>query len=86
MTDQTTATSGAKIKRHLLGIEISRDELACRVAEAAIGMKRPTGTTAADAIAQLRRSEPETVESFYRIADRAVLYFHECINAGKAPH
>jgi hypothetical protein len=76
----------AKAKSMVLAVEIPRHELACRIAEASIGLKRPPGVTAIEALAQLRAVEPDTVASFYRVADRAVLFFHECVNAGKAPN
>ncbi len=73
--------AAAKRQRgNLLEAEIDRDELTLRIAEACLGMKRPPGTSAKDALAQLRAAEPEHVAGFDRAAFRAAEYFVECIN------
>jgi hypothetical protein len=74
-----------KAKRTLLGIEIPRDELACRIAEASMGVLRPAGASVEQAFAQMDSIDPGQSERWKRAADRAVLYFHECINAGRQP-
>lgn len=74
-----------KAKRTLLGIEIPRDELALRMLVAAIGAKPPTGMSATFALNDADRLNPGLADNFRRCADAAVLYFHECINAGRQP-
>lgn len=78
-------SAAAKVKRTILGIEIPRDELACRIAEKCVGMKRPAGTSATEALAQLEAEFPDIVAAWRASADAAVLYFYECVNAGKQP-
>ncbi|SNT05223.1 hypothetical protein SAMN06295912_1353 [Sphingomonas laterariae] len=80
--------SGAdKAKRTLLGIAIPRDELALRIAQPCLGMTAAPGTDATEALdAMDRLAGPVPMgTSFRRAADAAVLYFHECINAGSQP-
>ena len=81
-------TPAEKAKRTVLGIEIPRDELALRIGIACTGVRPPVGTKPADALDQLNQmggpGHPMG-ESFRRAADAAVLYFHECINAGRQP-
>lgn len=77
--------SAEKAKRTLLGIEIPRDELAVRIAEASMGVRRPPGATPAEAFAQMERLDPGQAARWRKAADQAVLYFHECINAGRQP-
>ena len=74
-----------KARRTVLAVEISADELACRIAEQAIGLRRPIGVSAKAALAQLHATEPNTVDSFYRMAEAAVRYMRECVNAARAP-
>jgi hypothetical protein len=76
--------TAAKAKRHLLGVEIPRDELAFRLMQAAIGTKPPPGTTAAEAMRDAEAFDPGMAESFRRQAEAAAVYFAECINAAKA--
>ncbi len=78
-----------KAKRMLLGIEIPRDELAVRIAAKCIGIK-PTGPVDATASLDIMNAELGATgngmgEDFRRAADAAVIYFHECINAGRQP-
>jgi hypothetical protein len=78
----------SKAKRHLIGIDIPRDELALRIAEQCIGLKAPAGTNAGDALDQMDREHPLPIAmgaGFRRAADAAVLLFHECIEAGRQP-
>jgi hypothetical protein len=84
-------SAAAKAKRTLLGIEIPRDELALRIAQGALGMKAPAGTNAKQALDEMDRlfggdpMRPDLGEGFRLAADQAVLFFHECINAGRQP-
>jgi len=72
-------------KRKLLLIEIPRDELALRMLRAAIGARPPAGLTAAEALDDADRLNPGLAANFRRQADAAVLYFHECVDAGRQP-
>lgn len=74
-----------KARRNILMIEIPRDELACRIAEKCIGLKRPAGKSGSEALAQLQGEFPDMVDAWMRAADAAVLFFHECIDAGRQP-
>lgn len=73
-----------KAKRKLIGIEIPRDELALRIAQQCIGMRPPPGTDATKALDDMdKMGGPLPMgDSFRRAADAAVIYFHECIQAG----
>lgn len=79
-----------KAKRQLLGIEIPRDELAIRIGIACTGARPPAGMSATAALDQLDAMHgaiagaPAMGASFRRAADAAVLYFHECISAGRS--
>lgn len=78
-------SAAEKARKMVLGFEIPRDELAIRIAERCLGMRRPPNGTAAEAFAQMDSVEPGMSDGFRSAADAAVLYFHECINAGRAP-
>ncbi len=64
----------------LFEAEIDNVELTLRIAEACLGMKRPPGMSAKEALGQLRSAQPEHVGGFDRAAMRAAEYFVECIN------
>lgn len=64
----------------LFETEIDSAELTLRIAEACLGMKRPPGMPAKEALAQLRSGQPNIVSGFDRAAIRAAEYFVECIN------
>lgn len=78
-------TPADKAKRTLTLIEIPRDELACRIAEASMGLSRPLGFSVAQAFAQMDLVDPGQSARWRRAADRAVAYVHECIAAGVQP-
>jgi HAMP domain-containing protein len=78
-------TPVGKAKRTLIGIEIPRDELAMRIAQQCLSMSPPSQMPAAEALDQLAQQNARMVDGFRRAADAAVLYFHECINAGRQP-
>ena len=78
-------SAAEKARRTVLGIEIPRDELACRLAEAAMGAKRPEGATVAQAFAQMDRIDPGQSRRWRAAADAAVLFFHERVNAARQP-
>ncbi|WP_342152400.1 hypothetical protein [Methylorubrum sp. SB2] len=70
--------------------EIDADELACRIAEAACGIRRPPGMTAKQALDNMSRltrrmGETDTVPGFRRAAQAAAEYLTECINNGRRP-
>ncbi|MDR6851036.1 hypothetical protein J2Y54_000529 [Sphingomonas sp. BE123] len=80
--------SAEKAKRTLLGIEIPRDELAFRIAQRCLGLNAPAGTNATDALNNMNMHPGAgngMGEGFRSAADAAVLYFYECINAGRQP-
>lgn len=64
----------------LFETEIDSTELTLRIAESCLGMRRPPGMSAKDALAQLRAAEPDHVAGFDRAAQRAAEYFVECFN------
>jgi hypothetical protein len=64
----------------LMEAAIDSAELALRIAEACLRMKRPPGATARESLDQLRTAEPEFIAGFDRAAIRAMEYFVECIN------
>lgn len=64
----------------LFETEIDSAELTLRIAEACLGMKRPPGIAAQEALGQLRSSQPDIIAGFDRAAIRAAEYFVECIN------
>lgn len=72
--------SDPAVKKKLFETEIDSAELTLRIAEACLGMKRPPGMAAQDALAQLRAAEPKHIAGFDRAAMRAAEYFVECIN------
>ncbi|WP_446653068.1 hypothetical protein [Blastomonas sp.] len=74
-------------KQTLLIIEIPRDELAFRIAQKCIGATAPLGTNATQALDEMDKMGGVLPmgESFRRAADAAVIYVHECLNAGRQP-
>lgn len=78
-------STATKARRTLLSIEIPRDALALRIAIPVIGAKPPADTNPAEALDQMDRINPGMGEDFRRAADAAVMFFHECINAGRQP-
>lgn len=73
-----------KARKTVLAIEISRDELAFRIAACCVGARPVAGTGAKEALDQLRAIRPDMVDGFYAAADSAVLFMRECINAAGA--
>lgn len=70
--------------------EIDGEELACRIAEAAIGFKRPAGMTARVALDAMRRitttgGTPDVVPGFERAARVAAEYIAQCAEKGRRP-
>lgn len=64
----------------LFETKIDTAELTLRIAEACLGMKRPPGISAEEALGQLRAAEPDHVAGFDRAALRAAEYLVECFN------
>lgn len=61
---------------------IDEGELAIRMAEAAIGIKRPPGKTTAEV---LDAFPADWGEAFHRAARAAMEYWRECIEAAQRP-
>lgn len=62
-------------------VELDKHELACRIAEACIGVARPDGMSVIDAMNYF--DEPE---NFYRAAEAAAEYILECVQNRKGVH
>lgn len=75
----------AKVAAERFVAEINEAELVARIAETAIGLKRPPGTPALKVIADMERIDPETSATFTRIARVALTYFSECVSKGSQP-
>ena len=78
-----------KARKTVLAIEVPRDELALRIAEQCLDMIAPPGTNATDALDQMCLTPGagrSMGASFRAAADAAMIYFYDCINAGKAPN
>jgi len=81
-------SASEKAKKTLIGIEIPRDELALRIGIACTGVRPPSGMSASGALEQMNEMAGAGMrmgDDFRRAADQAVLYFHECISAGRQP-
>lgn len=65
-----------RIKASLV-TEIDPHELACVIAEAVIGCRRPDGATPQIVMQQF---DPEIRQGFYEAAKNAALYMTTCIN------
>ncbi len=85
MSRTSFPTAAGKVKRTLLGIEIPRDELAFRIMQKAVGLIPPPGMTWQEAKRIADDGQPGMWDVFLAQADAAVLFFHECINAGRQP-
>lgn len=74
----------ADIKAKVLALvaEIDPYELACLIAEAVMGKRRPSGLTAKQA---LKTQPPETQAVLLDAAERVARYVAECIDAGSRP-
>lgn len=62
--------------------EVDPHELACRILEGAMGLKRPTGVTAIQALSKL---DDQARAGMYQAADNAAKYICECVDGGKVP-
>lgn len=62
--------------------EISEGELAIRMAEAAIGIKRPPGKSTQECLDSF---PADWGEAFFRAARAAMTYWGECIDSAKKP-
>jgi len=65
----------AKVEQRFVA-PIDQTELTVRMIEAATGVRRPAGATAAQAIAGL---EKEDVENWMRASTAVLMYVRECI-------
>ena len=61
--------------------EIDEAELACRIAESVLGMKRPAGATAQQAVVSASRDGVD----WRKGARAAMKYITECIDDAKVP-
>ncbi|AYO83616.1 hypothetical protein [Methylobacterium brachiatum] len=75
-------TAGSKT---IFVAEINATELTLRLAEIAIGLKRPPGRDAADCLADLRAEQPQLCATFDRMAEAAAQYVTDCISKGSRP-
>lgn len=78
------------MRRTVLMFDVDGEELACRIAEAAIGIKRPSGMTARQALDDMRRAttsagQPDMVPGFERAAQVAAEYIAQCAEKGRQP-
>jgi len=62
--------------------EIDPDELACRILEGAMSLKRPNGVTALQALSELN---DDARTGMYRAAENAAKYISQCIDNGRMP-
>ena len=72
-------------RKTTLVIELDAEELAFRIAKAAIGLQPPAGTTAKEALDQMGRVDPFIVKGFRDAAHAAMLYFREQTEKGHRP-
>jgi len=61
--------------------KMNAHEMACRIAEAISGLKRPAGTTAEEMMNKVRETNPIAHAQYYRAAGAAAKYIEEAINA-----
>lgn len=66
-----------KVQRFMA--EIDETELACRIMEATLDIKRPKGTTAEQAFAGLTPELSKEAQYFRQGARAAMLYWVECL-------
>lgn len=78
-----TRRSPSALKRKAASFiaEISEAELACRIAEAVLGLKRPPGQTAEQAMDGM----DDAGLAFRHAARVAMDYWRECLNRGSVP-
>ncbi len=81
-TQNLTSTQKAKGHVKALIAEIDPEELACRIAEACMGVKRPAGISPKAALDQI---DPEAAIDFRKAARSAARYIAECIDSGNQP-
>ena len=84
MTNAPQKTSAAKAKGRVKALiaEIDPNELACRIAEACMNIRRPAGVSAKQALDSL---DQEAAIDFRKAARSAATYIAECINSGSQP-
>ncbi len=69
-------------KKTKLIVEIDPNELACLILEGSMGIGRPAGATACQALAYL---DDETRAGLYKAAEMAAKYITDCIGVGRYP-
>ena len=77
----TPRTTPERARKMVLAVELNEEELACRILEAQVGMRRPAGMSAMEA---LRTQTPELQADVRRAAVAAMRYLEERVNAGAA--
>lgn len=69
------------MKKPAFVFQIDPIEMALRIAEEAIDLRRPEGTNAQEAWAEMVEHDPKLADQFMRIGRRAAEYVAECITA-----
>lgn len=65
-----------------LVVELDQMELACRIAEAQLGRKRPIDATAAEAMALIAAIDRGSHDGLLRAAEAAIFYLKDRVDAG----
>lgn len=60
--------------------QIDPHEMALRIAESLMGLNRPFGKTAEQALTEMKSQDSQAVAGFYRAALAAAKYLEEAIN------
>lgn len=81
----TDGLSGAKGRTLAFIAEIDGEELACRIAEASMDLRRPLGSTATEALDLADRSIPGQGQRWRAAAAAAASYVAECVGKGQRP-
>ena len=63
----------------MTAIKLDEHELACRIAEACIGLKRPAGKSARESLQEIEPHFPDAVSGFLKAARSAIIYVYECV-------
>ena len=63
---------------------ISRHEMALEIMKGATGLSPPDGVNPEAVLAMLAKSDPRTVNGFYRAADRVMALLMREMNGGRA--
>jgi hypothetical protein len=80
MPDGKSETTAERARKTVLAVEIDEAELACRILEAQVEMRRPHGMSAREA---LETQTPQLQADVRRAAVAAIRYLTECVNRGR---